>query len=235
MKKGNFLLGFILGGLVFSGSTAVAAGLLAEPGWHQIFVDGKQVPMETYNINGNNYVKLRDIGKEVGFNVYWDSGNGYVQVESGTSYTGEAPQKNVEQEPVETPAMDAVLDEMIQRINDVRRENGAAELKVDPALMEAARICSSQKKTYHDTKFECLTVLQSGYLHGFGANLTVFTGAETAEIAERAVTNWVHSTGHFQTMISRDADSIGVGVYESGGVTYCYMLVGKPNSHNPYE
>lgn len=29
--------------------------------------------MEAYTINGNNYVKLRDIGEKVGFNVYWDS------------------------------------------------------------------------------------------------------------------------------------------------------------------
>jgi len=26
-----------------------------------------------------------------------------------------------------------------------------------------------------------------------------------------------------------------VGVTESGSVTYCYLFVGRPNTHNPYE
>ena len=38
--------------------------------------------------SGNNYVKLRDIGKAVGFNVYFQDG---VQVDSKAPYTGEAP------------------------------------------------------------------------------------------------------------------------------------------------
>lgn len=49
--------------------------------------------MEAYVVNGNNYVKLRDIGEQVGFNVYWDSVNGCVQVESGKPYTGVTPQQ----------------------------------------------------------------------------------------------------------------------------------------------
>ena len=51
--------------------------------------------MEAYVINGNNYVRLRDIGEKVGFNVYWDSTNGCVQVESGKPYTGTAPPQTV--------------------------------------------------------------------------------------------------------------------------------------------
>ena len=47
------------------------AGIVAEPTWQNIYVDGQQVSMTAYNIAGNNYVKLRDIGQQVGFNVYW--------------------------------------------------------------------------------------------------------------------------------------------------------------------
>lgn len=53
---------------------AVAAGITAQPAWSPIYVDGRQVEMTAYNIAGSNYVKLRDIGKAVGFNVYWDDG-----------------------------------------------------------------------------------------------------------------------------------------------------------------
>ena len=96
MKRGSFLMGFftclLLTGIT---TTAYAAGIMAERSQHRILVDGTEVQMEAYAINGNNYVKLRDIGERVGFNVYWDSTNQCVQVESGKPYTGEAPQQTV--------------------------------------------------------------------------------------------------------------------------------------------
>ena len=64
------LTGAVLGASLVGG--AAAAGVIADPTWQKIYVDGEQVSMTAYNIAGNNYVKLRDIGKEVGFNVYWD-------------------------------------------------------------------------------------------------------------------------------------------------------------------
>ena len=42
--------------------------------------------MTAYNIAGSNYVKLRDIGQEIGFNVYWQDG---VQIDTDAPYTGE--------------------------------------------------------------------------------------------------------------------------------------------------
>lgn len=56
---------------------------------HPIYVDGKEVQLEAYAIGGNNYVKLRDVGKAVGFEVYWDGSA--AQVFSDKPYTGEAP------------------------------------------------------------------------------------------------------------------------------------------------
>lgn len=91
MKKrdiGMALTGMALGAALTGG--AVAAGITAEPAWSPIYVDGQQVQMTAYNIAGNNYVKLRDIGQAVGFNVYYQSG---VQVDSKSPYTGEAPAK----------------------------------------------------------------------------------------------------------------------------------------------
>ena len=89
MKKeyiGTLLIGVALGTALTGG--AVAAGITAEPAWSPIYVDGRQVQMTAYNVAGNNYVKLRDIGKAVGFNVYFEGG---VQVDSDAPYTGEAP------------------------------------------------------------------------------------------------------------------------------------------------
>ena len=90
MKKHSmsFAAGLLVGAVMFGGSVAYAAGVMAERSAHPIYVDGAQVQMEAYTINGANYVKLRDIGQAVGFNVYWLDG---VQVDSGVPYTGEAP------------------------------------------------------------------------------------------------------------------------------------------------
>ena len=201
MKKKDFALGILCGAMLFSGATAAAAGIAAEPTWQNIYVDGKQVSMTAYNIAGNNYVKLRDIGKEVGFNVYWQDG---VQIDTDAPYTGAAPAQETEQ----LPTIEEIRQEMIRRINGVRRANGASELTVNQSLMDAAQKCSAMLNTSHKNKEECLTVIACGYPHGFGSNLTVFTGVGMHRIAEKAVTNWVKSPGHFQTMIGADYDSL---------------------------
>ena len=92
MKKRNIAtlaVGTMLGAALVGGANA-AAGVLAEPSWSPIYVDGKQINMTAYNIAGNNYAKLRNIGQAVGFNVYYQDG---VRVDSKSPYTGEAPAK----------------------------------------------------------------------------------------------------------------------------------------------
>ena len=94
MKRGSFAAGFLTCLLVVGiTTTAYAAGIMAERSTHRVFVDGREVQMEAYVINGNNYVRLADIGKQVGFNVYWDSNTKTVQIEADKPYTGIAPQQ----------------------------------------------------------------------------------------------------------------------------------------------
>lgn len=69
MKKKEFALGILCGAMLFSGATATAAGITAEPTWQNIYVNGERVFITAYNIAGNNYVKLRDIGQQVGSNL----------------------------------------------------------------------------------------------------------------------------------------------------------------------
>ena len=128
-----------------------------------------------------------------------------------------------------------IRQELIRLINQTRKANGVSELPVNDALMSAAQACSDRRYTWHHTKEECEAVIASGYPHGFGTNLTVFTGVAAKDTAQHALENWISSSGHFETMIEPDCDGIGVGVTESGGVTYCYMFVGRPNTQNPYE
>ena len=145
MKRGSFAAGFLTGLLVVCvTTTAYAAGIMAERSTHRVFVDGREVQMEAYRIKGNNYVQLRDIGKAVGFEVYWDSANGCVQVESGKPYTGEAPAKAEPDKPVSQPEstapadVDAMKQDIVERTNALRKENGIAALTTSDKLMQAA-------------------------------------------------------------------------------------------------
>ena len=220
----TLLTGMVLGASLVGGA---AAGIVAEPTWQNIYVDGQQVSMTAYNIAGNNYVKLRDIGQQVGFNVYWDNG---VQIDSDAPYTGVAPVQATQP----LPTIDEIREEMIERINQVRREHGSSELKVNQFLMDAAQECSSRHYTSHHNREECEAVANAGYPHGFGSNLTVLVGTGVSSIAEKAVTNWENSPGHLETMVDADYEEVGVGVTIDNGRIFCYMFAGAPGTYNPY-
>lgn len=112
MKKEILLMttGIFVGTLLCHGGGAAAAGTVAEPSWLSIFVNGEQVQMEAYNIHGNNFVKLRDIGQAVGFNVYWQDG---VRVDSDSPYTGTAPVQKMSS----SPTNQELRQEMVRLIN----------------------------------------------------------------------------------------------------------------------
>ena len=229
MKKEILLMttGIFVGTLLCHGGGVAAAGMVAEPSWQPIFVNGEQVQMEAYNIHGNNFVKLRDIGQAVDFNVYWQDG---VRVDSDSPYTGTAPL----QETSVSPTNQELRQEMVRRINQVRREHGAAALAVNQALMDAAQKCSSYLYTHHNNRAECETVAASGYPYGFGSNLTVFTVTDPERIPEKAVANWENSPDHLATMIDPNCNAVGVGVTVDNGRAFCYMFVGNPTANNPY-
>ena len=52
----------------------------------KIYLDGNEVSFTAYNINGNNYFKLRDIGKAFNFGVDWDSANNAIIINTAMPY-----------------------------------------------------------------------------------------------------------------------------------------------------
>ncbi len=137
--------------------------------------------------------------------------------------------------PASTASYSEVRQELVRLINQARRENGVPELPVSDALMTAAQSCSDRRYSYHHSREEGQAVAASGYPNGSGSNLTVFTGTAPEDIAQQAVTNWLNSPGHRDTMLDPDCDCLGVGVTRTeNGVTYCYLFTGKPNAINFY-
>lgn len=132
------------------------------------------------------------------------------------------------------PTIDEIREEMIARINQVRREHGVSELIVNQSLMNAAQECSARHYTSHHNREECEAVADAGYPHGFGSNLTVLVGTGVSRIAEKAVTNWENSLGHLETMVDADYEEVGVGVTIDNNRVFCYMFAGAPGTYNPY-
>ena len=62
---------------------------MALPTDSTIYLDGKRAIFMAYNIDGNNYFKLRDIGAALNFGVDWDGARNTIEINTNKGYTGE--------------------------------------------------------------------------------------------------------------------------------------------------
>ena len=105
---------------------------------------------------------------------------------------------------------------------------------MDESLMNAAQDVSGQGVTEH-RPYDHMALIRYGWPHGGLYNLTVFTAYGCPDIAKQAIDYWIESPGHYETMLLEEASHVGTGVTFQNGRAYCYMVVGDPTSHNPYE
>ena len=223
MKKSLYLIaGILIGITLFGGSSVLAAGITAERSTNRIYVNGQEVHLTAYNINGNNYVMLRDVGKTVGFEVYWDGDAKCVQVESGKPYTGEAPVTSAEAKPVEQPAQTdvaAAKQDIVDRTNVLRRAKGVAALRVNDRLMQAAQVRADEiaaSGVYSHTRPDgrkSNTVTDSKYT---GENIhsisELYLEQQHKTLSEAVVELWSNSKAHADNMTSSRYGEIGVGL-----------------------
>lgn len=82
-----------------------AANQTAEDSTAAVYRDGTQVHYTGFEINDNNYYKLRDIAADFDFGVTWDNDTQSVLITTTEGYTpeGEEPETPVEPEEPETP------------------------------------------------------------------------------------------------------------------------------------
>ena len=76
-----------VGGELVLGDGAVKIADNSNPS--QLLKDGSMLFMSSYNINGNNYFKLRDLGKEFNFGISWDSVNNCILIDTNKAYQEE--------------------------------------------------------------------------------------------------------------------------------------------------
>ena len=236
-NTGLVLCGLALGLSLSAPAAQAVESLKATLSTNRILVDGQEVRLTAYNINGNNYVMLRDIGRAVGFNIYWNSDAKCVQVESEKPYTGEAPVTSVEAKPVEQPAQTdvaATKQDIIDRTNALRCENGVAALRVNDKLMQAAQVRADEmasSSVYSHTRPDGrrnTSVTDCPYV-GENIHRIADWALQGKSVSEAAVWSWNLSGGHRDNLLEKNYAETGVGlsrgVNDSGEACwYCVQL-----------
>lgn len=249
MKRflGGTLCGILLGTLLLGTASANTTDVSAVPSWHQFFVDGRQVEMTAYNIGGNNYVKLRDIGEQVGFNVFWQDG---VQVDSTAVYTGIAPEDNVvsektavseEEEPREQEEhaqidLESERQKIVELTNEARKGKNLGSCNVDKLLMEAAQVRAEEMAAtsrYEHTRPDgsrFYTVTDCEYMaENIHRISTRRLEQKQVGLAELATDEWLDSEGHKANMMNGKMGAMGVGLAKGLNASgeeawYCVQL-----------
>ena len=240
-KRLNFLVGFAFGvALVMATGAAASAAIQATLSNHPVCVNGKYVDIQGYLIAGHNYYQLRDLGTLLGFNVYWDNDARCVQIETDKPYTSTAPQKmesdkTISQPESVTPAdVDAMKQDIIDRTNALRKENGVAVLRVNDRLMQAAQVRADEMAAHtvyshtrpNGGKFN--TVTDCPYMAENIHRIADWVPSDQT-LAERAVADWYASTVHHKNMVNPKLSEIGVGLARGVNDTgdpcwYCVQL-----------
>lgn len=221
-NTGLVLCGLVLGLSLSAPAAQAVESLKATLSTNRILVDGQETHMTAYTIGGSNYVRLRDIGKAVGFEVYWDSDAKCVQVESEKPYTGEAPEKSAEAKPMEHPSQTDVAtakQDIIDRTNALRHQKGVAALRVNDKLMQAAQVRADEMAAsgvYSHTRPDgrkSNTVTDSRYT---GENIhsisELYLNQQHKTLSEAVVELWSNSKAHADNMTSSRYGEIGVGL-----------------------
>ena len=221
-NTGLVLCGLVLGLSLSAPAAQAVESLKAALSTNRILVDGLEVRLTAYNINGNNYVMLRDVGRAVGFNVCWDSDAKCVQIESKMPYTGEAPAKAEDTKSTEQPVQTdvaAAKQDIVDRTNALRRAKDVAALRVNDKLMQAAQVRAEEMAAsgvYSHTRPDgrkSNTVTDSRYT---GENIhsisELYLNQQHKTLSEAVVELWSNSKAHADNMTSSRYGEIGVGL-----------------------
>lgn len=161
-------------------------------------IDGQTVALTACEIDGYNYLKLRDLGQALNFPVDYDETSRTILIGSHA-----------------TPAQ-AVW----ALVNQERAAQGLDPLTLDETLCQAAEIRAQELTTYfsHDRPdgSSCFTVLNevgiSSY-HAAGENIAIrYTDATSV------VKGWMESPGHRENILSADYSRIGIARSSSAWV-----------------
>lgn len=212
-------------------------GAAAKVSGQRFALDGYCINMKAYLIGGNNYVKLRDIALQINFGVGYDNESGRVTIYPGLFY-GEEPNgstgspgsgSNVTEEMLRSWEL-----QMVDRINEERRNAGVVELEIDENLMQRAQAWAEHltHDFRHSTWSEVVEFSQS-----IGVAAEEISGGENIaggvfeedDPVETDMRKFMASEGHRNAILNREFTRIGVGfaVADDGRNIYCCQHFGR--------
>lgn len=128
---------------------------------------------------------------------------------------------NVRQRETGTEVTGSYEDQVIQYVNEERKKQGRRPLCKDPTLMEIAKIRAEEISEIflhtHPNGQDCFSLFDD---YGVGSGYCGENLAKGQTSPSQVMNNWMHSSGHRANILNASYDSIGVGVYQSGGTYY---------------
>lgn len=191
------------------------SGAVAKVSNQRIAVDGIYVNMKAYQIDGNNYVKLRDVGLQVNFGVNYDAANNRVVI---------SPKLFYGEEPEQTPTMvtDEMLrqweDEMLDLINKERVARGLETVVSNEKLKEVARVRAEEITIQfsHDrpsgTKYDLLDEVGIPAKNYKTENIIQGTVSSTPN---SLMNTFMASQGHCAWILSDEVNAVGIALTQN--------------------
>ncbi len=171
-----------------------------------------------------------------------------MQIETNRPYTGEAPAKVETDKPVSQPEVtapvadvDAMKQDIVDRTNALRKENGIAALIANDKLMQAAQVRADEMAAntiYSHTRPDGRkynTVTNCPYMAENIHRVADWTITDCT-LAELLIADWSASTGHMKNMTNSQLSEIGIGlargVNDNGDECwYCVQLFLRDGYH----
>ncbi len=70
-------------------TVSIAANHVVANTWTgSILLNGKEIELTAYNIDGYNYFKLRDLASAINFGVTWNGNTNTIGIDTTVGYTG---------------------------------------------------------------------------------------------------------------------------------------------------
>ena len=180
-----------------------------------VFVDGIEIALNGYYINGHNYYKLRELAQALDFGIIWRKSDKSVRIESGLRANMEIDlnlsAKTEEEE---------FTREIVRLVNTERAEKGLKPLIADAAIFAAAQV-RAEELTHQLSHERPNGEHFYSVLDEFGIE---YNGcAENAAYGQRspaiAFNSWITSPNHKENFYG-DYTRTGVGVVKYEGYYY---------------
>jgi len=227
------IIGVVIGAIIFGGATAIAASAIANPKTAAVVIDGENVDLKGYLVEGNHYFQLRDLsaalrsgGKD--FGVEWDGQGNRVIIDTSKGYYRNESLPSPSSAPTEpVTTLDGLKAELIRLTNVERVKAGLPELQALPELMGCAQAKADDMRinSYygHDSPVygSCFQMIRDFVpnVRWCSENL-----APWMVTPEETVAAWLDSSGHRGNLLESRATHVGVGLYERGGGGYTWVM-----------